>query len=126
MAVEDIPYDVRKIIRAHRCPPKDLVLISAHRGLRLGHGTENVCNSCEDLATGLPWSFQYLDTVLTTKRFPVCPQSRAALAAAAAAKLPIAELDVRLTSDNIPVLLHDEGLGRATSYVEQYTSERCE
>ncbi len=76
-------FNVSYIVAALRTPKEHLTLVGAHRGL---HGEYH--------------------------NHPIPENSLAAIAGAAGYKIEIAEIDIKLTSDNVPVLLHDQTLGR--------------
>jgi GH43 family beta-xylosidase/glycerophosphoryl diester phosphodiesterase len=83
-------FDTRKVMDAITNPKPDLVTISYHRGAH----------------------------ALTDGSYPrVAENSLKALDLAAKSGLEMLELDVKLTSDGVPVLSHDSNWGRETSYI---------
>jgi GH18 family chitinase/glycerophosphoryl diester phosphodiesterase len=84
-------YDTALIMQQIRQPSSDLVLISAHRGLHTIFGTTN-------------------------NRY-IPENSLAAISLAAQAGFEIIELDIRLTKDGVPILMHDTTVGGKTDFV---------
>jgi lysophospholipase L1-like esterase len=79
-------FDAVKIIQAIETPHSDLVVIVAHRGLHALAGTTQA---------------------------PAVPEnSLQSIGVAAQAGWEAVELDVRMTSDNVPILTHDRSWGR--------------
>ena len=82
-------FDTAKIMDAINNPKPDLVTISSHRGLH----------------------------ALVDGSYPRVPEnSLQAIGLAAQAGLEMVEIDVKLTSDGVPILSHDTTWGRETNY----------
>lgn len=79
--------DTAKILQAMKTPHPDLVIVSAHRGLHAKYGDNP-----------------------TVKGIP--ENSTASVIAAADAGLELLEIDLKLTSDKIPICTHDLTWGR--------------
>jgi len=82
-------YDTQLIMQEIRSPHPDLTMISAHRGIHSIFGQTTPNNTPEN--------------------------SFAAISAAAAFGAEVIELDIRLTSDGVPILMHDSTLGGKTN-----------